>query len=127
MIVGLGIDVAELERIERALARHGERFLAKVLTEAEIRGLPANARNRVSYVAARFAAKEAASKALGTGFSGGITIKDFDVASDESGKPLIRFFRKAEDRAMQLGVTRAHLSITHGRDVAAAVVVLEAP
>ncbi|WP_243311548.1 holo-[acyl-carrier-protein] synthase [Fundidesulfovibrio agrisoli] len=127
MIVGLGIDVAELDRIERALARHGERFLAKVLTEEEIRGLPALARNRAPYVAARFAAKEAASKALGTGFSGGITIKDFGVASDDGGKPLIRFFRKAEDRAMQLGVTRAHLSITHGRDVAAAVVVLEAP
>jgi len=127
MIVGLGLDITELERIERALARYGRRFLEKILTVEEMEGLPDAARNRAAYLAARFAAKEAAAKALGTGFSGGITIKDFAVASDEYGKPVIRFFRKAEQRAMQLGVTRAHLSITHGRDVASAVVVLEAP
>ena len=113
-----------LDRIEKAFASHGERFLGKILTPAERAGLP---RLAVPYLAARFAAKEAAVKALGTGFRAGISYKDIDVTADELGKPLLRLTGKAGERAKELGVTRAHVSLTHGRDVAAAVVVLEAP
>lgn len=124
MIVGLGLDVAELDRIEKAYASHGERFLDRILTPGEREGLP---RLAVPYLAARFAAKEAAVKALGTGFRQGISYKDIDVTADSLGKPLLRLTGQAWERAKELGVTRAHVSLTHGRDVAAAVVILEAP
>jgi holo-[acyl-carrier protein] synthase len=124
MIVGLGMDVTELDRIEKIYASHGERFLAKILTQVERDLLP---RLAVPFLAARFAAKEAGAKALGTGFSGGVSYKDIEVAADDLGKPQVRFSGKALERAKVLGVTRAHISLTHGRDVAAAVVVLEAP
>lgn len=124
MIVGLGLDVAELDRIAKVYEKHGERFLEKILTQAEREALP---RLAVPFLAARFAAKEAGAKALGTGFRDGISHRDIEVSPDRMGKPLVRFHGKALERAMALGVTHAHLSLTHGRDVAAAVVVLEAP
>src|SRR5512142_2202237 len=121
MIVGLGMDVTELDRIEKVLASHGERFLEKILSTAERAELPGRA---VPFLAARFAAKEAGAKALGTGFRDGISYRDIEVTTGPLGKPLIRFFGKAGERAKALGVTHAHISLTHGRDVAAAVVVL---
>ena len=124
MIVGLGMDVTELDRIGAVYARHGGRFLEKLLTETERAQMP---RLAVPFLAARFAAKEAAAKALGTGFRGGIGLKDIEVTSDAAGKPEIRFSGKALQRAEAMGVARSHVSISHGRDVAAAVVVLEAP
>ena len=124
MIVGLGMDVAELDRIGKVYANHGERFLDKLLTPSERAELP---KLPLPFLAARFAAKEAAVKALGTGFRDGISYKDVEVFSDKLGKPLVRFLGKADERAKALGVTHAHISLTHGRDVAAAVVVLEAP
>ena len=124
MIVGLGMDVAELDRIGKVFENHGERFLAKILTDGERSAMP---RLAVPYLAARFAAKEAAVKALGTGFRDGISYKDIDVTADARGKPLLRLTGKAGERAKELGVTHVHVSLTHGRDVAAAVVVLEAP
>jgi holo-[acyl-carrier protein] synthase len=124
MIVGLGMDVAELDRIGNVYANHGERFLDKLLTPSERAELP---KLPLPFLAARFAAKEAAVKALGTGFRDGISYKDVEVFSDKLGKPLVRFLGKADERAKALGVTHAHISLTHGRDVAAAVVVLEAP
>ena len=123
MIVGLGLDVAELERIGAAYERHGERFLDRILTTAERAELP---KLPVPYLAARFAAKEAGAKALGTGFQDGISHKDIEVAADEKGKPMLCFHGEAQTRAKALGVTHIHVSLTHGRDVAAAVVVLEA-
>jgi len=124
MIVGLGMDVTELDRIAKVYARHGERFLDKILTQAERESMPAKA---VPFLAARFAAKEAAAKALGTGFRDGIWYKDIEVIADALGKPRVLFHGYARERAMTLGVTHTHVSLTHGRDVAAAVVVLEAP
>jgi len=123
VIVGLGLDVTELDRIEKVFARHGERFLDKILTAAERGAMP---RLAVPFIAARFAAKEAGVKALGTGFRDGISYKDVEVYADPRGKPLLRFLNKARERADELGVASAHISLTHGRDVAAAVVVLEA-
>lgn len=123
MIVGLGLDLTELERIEKAYVRHGERFLEKILTSDERAAMP---RLAVPFLAARFAAKEAGVKALGTGFRGGISYKDVEVYADSRGKPELRFLNKALERADALGVASIHVSLTHGRDVAAAVVVLEA-
>lgn len=122
MIVGLGIDVVEVDRIRRSLERFGDRFLEKVLTPAErgsIRG------DRTAYAAARFAAKEAASKALGTGFRRGVSFQTIEVVDLASGKPEIRFLGRAAARFTALGAKNALVSLTHGRDTAAAVVVLE--
>jgi holo-[acyl-carrier protein] synthase len=122
MIKGLGLDVTELDRIAKVYERHGGRFLDKILTPAEREALPKQA---VPYLAARFAAKEAGAKALGTGFRQGITYRHFQVEADSLGKPVLRLIGPALDRARTLGATRWHLSLTHGRDVAAAVVILE--
>ena len=127
MIVGLGLDVVELDRIARILERHGERFIQRILTPAELLELPGVlALNRVPFLAARFAAKEAASKALGTGFRQGVGLQTLEVRSLPSGKPVLHLLGPAQDLARTLGVTSTHISLTHGRDVAAAVVVLEA-
>ncbi len=125
MIIGLGIDVVELDRIARAMARHDGRFPRKVLTAEEYAAMPAQGPAAVNWVAARFAAKEAASKALGTGFRQGVTLQTVAVAPQPSGKPELVLHGAALDLARELGVTHAFVSLTHGRDVAAAVVVLE--
>jgi len=126
MIVGLGIDVVELERIARSLERFGGRFSARILTPDEAARLPKGAKaNAVAYLAARFAAKEAGAKALGTGFRDGVWFQTIEVRSLPSGKPEIVFHDAALRVFQTLGATRALLSLTHGRDVAAAVVVLE--
>ncbi|WP_028576996.1 holo-[acyl-carrier-protein] synthase [Desulfomicrobium escambiense] len=123
MIIGVGIDIAELDRIARSYERFGGKFCARILTAAESSAMPGNA---VPFLASRFAAKEAASKALGTGFSQGVTFQDIEVRSDDLGKPTIHFHNAAQARFRELGAARAHLSISHGRDNAVAVVILEA-
>lgn len=124
MILGLGIDVAELDRIQETLARFGERFLQKILTADEQARVPAG-NTAAAFVAARFAAKEAAVKALGTGFRDGISPRDVEVRSLASGQPVLHLGGAAATRAQALGVRRCHLSLTHGRQTAAAVVILE--
>jgi len=123
MIVGLGLDVVELDRIASALERFGGRFLDRVLTDYERSRLPS--RHPVPFVAARFAAKEAASKALGTGFRQGVHLRTLEVRDLPSGKPEIHFLGAALERFEALGASGAHISLTHGRDTAAAVVVIE--
>jgi holo-[acyl-carrier protein] synthase len=122
MIIGVGVDIAELNRIARSHARFGEKFSAKILTPAEMVLVPANA---VPFLAARFAAKEAAVKALGTGFSGGITFQDIEVRSDPLGKPMIFFYNQAQLRCQALQVKAAHISLSHSRENAVAMVILE--
>lgn len=122
MIVGTGLDIVEIDRIEAALERWGEKFMRRILTPAEraiLRGNP------VQFTAVRFAAKEAASKALGTGIAHGVGFQGIEVLRDAYGKPEIGFKAGAAARCRELGATRAHVSLTHGRDTAAAVVVLE--
>lgn len=123
MILGLGVDLVETERIRRALERFGSRFTARVLHPDEVLRLP---EERVSYVAARFAAKEAAMKALGTGWRGRIAFQDIAVLPDPQGKPLLFLHHAARNRAEEMGVRRAHVSLTHEKSMAAAVVLLEA-
>ncbi|WP_174408280.1 holo-[acyl-carrier-protein] synthase [Desulfovibrio psychrotolerans] len=122
MIVGLGLDVCELDRIRRSWERFGQRFAARILHPNELNAMPADP---VAYLAARFAAREAAVKALGTGFAQGIGFHDIEIARLPSGKPHLLFHGNATKVAGTMGVTRHHISITHGRDVACAVVVLE--
>ena len=122
MIRGLGIDVVELDRIEAALARFRERFLARILTPAERAALPPIPLTRA---AGLFAAKEAAAKALGTGFAQGVTFNTLEILSDAAGRPALTLHGPALARAEALGATSWHVSISHSRDTAAAVVVLE--
>lgn len=125
MILGLGLDLVSLPRMERSLERFGDHLLERVLTPAERAALPAAPGARAAYVAARFAAKEAAVKALGTGFADGVGPRDVEVLSLPSGKPELRLRGAAGRRAENMGVARTHLSLTHERDAAAAVVILE--
>jgi holo-[acyl-carrier protein] synthase len=122
VILGIGIDVVELSRMHRIWERYGTRFADRVLGPAERNLLPKDA---VRYLASRFASKEAAAKALGTGLARGVTFHSLQVAAEPSGKPVLLLSGTAHDIAMEMGVKRSHLSITHGRDVAAAVVILE--
>ncbi|OEU67509.1 MAG: holo-[acyl-carrier-protein] synthase [Desulfovibrio sp. S3730MH75] len=123
MIIGLGIDITELDRIESSLEKFGERFLHTFLTDEEIKFVPE--KNSIPHLAARFAAKEAAVKALGTGFALGITFKSVEVFNLESGGPLLKFNGKGLEKSDEMGIKNILISITHGRDTAAAVVILE--
>ncbi len=125
MIVGLGIDIVELDRIHKALQRFGDRFSRRILTRSELNSMPGAEQARISFLAARFAAKEAGVKALGTGMSGGISWHDLEVRPLPSGKPEIFFHGPARSVADSLSARTAHISLTHGRDTAAAVVILE--
>jgi len=124
MIVGLGIDVAEVDRIERAIGRYGERFLRRVFTEAEILYCKSKV-NSFERFAGRFAAKEAAMKAIGTGWKRGVTWRDFEVAREASGRPVIHLRGVAAQVAGRLGAKRALVSITHTEAMAMAQVILE--
>jgi holo-[acyl-carrier protein] synthase len=122
VIVGLGIDVASIERIERALDRFGDRFWVRILTEGEQRDL-ASRTDRATALAGRFAAKEAASKALGGPLD--VWWHDVEVLRGPRGMPELRLSGTAIAHAERLGVAKGLISITHDAGVAAAVVVLE--
>jgi len=126
MIVGTGIDIAEVPRIAQALNRHGERFLHRVYTEGEINYCDSKA-NRIERYAARFAAKEAAMKALGTGWNHGVRWRDIEVFRLPGGRPTIKFHGKAAEFAARLGMTNVALSISHTSEQAIAQVILEKP
>jgi len=124
MLVGTGIDVIEIVRIAHAFSRYGERFLNRVFTPSEQAYCLAK-RNAAESLAARFAAKEAAAKALGTGIGFGITWREIEVVRADSGKPSLAFHGRAAQFAHVLNVNNAALSLTHGRDIAIASVILE--
>lgn len=116
--VEIGIDVIEIERIEQVLARHGERFLQRIYTERERERY----RHRVQELAARFAAKEATMKAVGTGVRG-VRWRDIEVLPNRRGKPIVILHETAQRRASQLGLTHFAVSLTHSRGDAIAIVV----
>ena len=117
----LGLDLIEVDRIAGVLDRHGERFLARIFRDGEIRRQRRHPRAFAEHVAGRFAAKEAAMKALGLGWRG-LAFRDIGIGRDGRGKPLVAFHGKALVRARSLKMIAAEVSITHGRDIAAAVV-----
>jgi len=124
MIVGTGIDIAEVPRIRQSIERFGDRFLQRVFTDREIRYCDSKA-NRFERYAARFAAKEAAMKALGTGWNHGVRWRDCEVVRMPGGRPTIVFHGKAGEFAAKLGTKNTALSITHTAEHAFAQVILE--
>jgi holo-[acyl-carrier protein] synthase len=124
MIVGTGIDIAEVPRIQESIARFGDRFLRRIYTEGEIRYCDSKV-NRAERYAARFAAKEAAMKALGTGWSHGVRWRDCEVVRLPGGRPAIAFHGEAGEVAARLGVKHAALSLSHTAEQAIAQVILE--
>lgn len=124
MIVGTGIDVIEVPRVAASIERFGRRFLNRVFTESEIRYCDSKA-NRTERYAARFAAKEAGMKALGTGWSHGVRWRDVEVRRQPGGRPTLAFHGKAAEIASQRGVTNIALSLTHTAAEALAQVILE--
>ena len=124
MIVGLGLDIAEIDRIEAAIKRHGAPFIERLFTPAEVSYCERH-KNRFERYAARFAAKEAAMKALGTGWSRGVRWRDIEVAREPGGKPALRLPGAARAIADGLGVKNISLSITHSGNLALAQVIFE--
>ncbi len=114
----VGVDIVEIARVGRLVQRHGERFLHRVYTPAEVR----HCRGRVSELAARFAGKEAVLKALGTGLRG-IGWQEVEILPDPRGKPLVFLHGRARERAAKLGLTYFAISLSHSRDFAVAFVV----
>lgn len=124
MISGIGIDIIEVARIEKQLGRVQERFLRRLFTDREI-AYCNRKRFQALHFAARFAAKEACLKAMGTGLSAGISWKDVEILNDEAGKPSVRLGGRAKALAEERGFRVVHVSMTHVKDIAAAVVVIE--
>ena len=124
MIIGIGTDIMEIARMQESLQERGEAWARRLLTDAELLEYEKRG-NKAAYLAKRFAAKEAAAKALGTGFADGITWKQMHVLNNEKGAPIMTFSGKALERAEALGVNHIHLSISDEKHYAVAFVILE--
>ncbi|HIE51580.1 MAG TPA: holo-ACP synthase [Armatimonadetes bacterium] len=124
MILGLGIDIVEIERIRRAVERFGERFLHRALTDEEWSAF-VNYAHPFPHYAGRFAAKEAVMKALGTGWGGGVGWQQIVVTNRPSGEPQVELRGAAAERLKQLGGKRVLVSISHSQHYAVAVAIVE--
>ena len=124
MILGTGVDLAEVGRIREAIERYGDRFIRRIYTDAEIAYVERKA-NKFERYAGRFAAKEAGMKAIGTGWKRGVRWQDFEVSNLPSGRPTLRLHGVAERIAGKMGVTSISLSITHTAELGMAHVILE--
>jgi len=124
MILGIGIDLIEVPRFEQALQRHGERFINRLFTPGEVAYCQSKAR-AVEHYAARFAAKEAAMKALGTGKSGGIRWRDVEITRAPGTPPQVQFHGQAQKRFEKLGAKQVSVSLTHTSHSAMAQVIIE--
>ena len=123
MIFGIGTDIVSVSRMESALARHGDRFSKRILAEVELEEYRQTIKP-AHFLAKRFAAKEAAAKAFGTGFRDGIAMADFIISHDEMGKPLLNFSGKAEKFCYEQGVGESFISISDEKEHAVAFVTL---
>ena len=124
MIFGIGTDIVRVARIQQDLERFGERFAERILTASEMREFRATA-GKANFLARRFAAKEAAVKALGTGFSQGVQLHDIEVSHDAQGKPLLEFRGRAREFMQKHAITVSHVSLADEEDNAVAFVTLE--
>ena len=124
MVLGIGTDLTEISRIQKSIDRFGSRFLERIFTPAEIAYCLTKKHHAESF-AARFAAKEAAAKALGTGIAHGVGWQDFEVQRAPSGRPALLLHHRAATLAAALGVTHTAITLTHSRDTALAFVILE--
>jgi holo-[acyl-carrier protein] synthase len=124
MVVGIGVDMVNIQRIEHVMTRWGDLFLGRVFTEKEIRWCQKRVRP-VECFATRFAAKEAFLKALGWGLRNGIQWKDIEVGNDPMGKPFLSLYNKGKQALETLGIQKSHLTLSHERLYAVAYVLLE--
>jgi holo-[acyl-carrier protein] synthase len=124
MILGTGVDLAEVARIRAAVERYGRRFIERIYTPGEIAYVERKA-NKFERYAGRFAAKEAGMKAIGTGWKRGVRWQDFEVANLPTGRPVLRLHGEAARIAERLGVKTVQLSITHTSELGMAHVILE--
>ena len=124
MIFGIGTDIVQTSRMQRNLARFGERFARRMLSEDEYADFERSG-DKANFLSRRFAAKEAAAKALGTGFANGIRLQDITVSHDQRGRPLLRFTGGARTFLDAHGITASHVSLADERDHAVAFVTLE--
>ncbi|HCT44405.1 MAG: ACP synthase [Phycisphaerae bacterium] len=124
MIIGHGVDIVETARIKQMLGDHPERFLERCFTPGEQEDSKSS-RRQLEHLAARFAAKEATLKALGTGWAQGIGWTDIEVVRAESGKPSLKVTGRAGEIAAEMGITTWHLSMSHVAPTAIASVIAE--
>jgi holo-[acyl-carrier protein] synthase len=124
MIVGIGTDIVAVARLREMLDRYGERFASRILTEAEMAAFR-GAAVPAAFLAKRFAAKEAAAKAFGTGFRDGLSLRHIGVENNAHGRPALHFSGCAAEISVRLGVTAAHLSLADEKEYAVAFVVLD--
>ena len=123
-ILGLGTDIVEIARIEGVISRSGDRLAKRVLSENEWAQYQKH-QQPVRFLSKRFAVKEAAAKAFGTGIRGGLAFNQFEVYNDELGKPGLRFFQQAAEVAKKLGVVNVHVTLADERHYACATVIIE--
>lgn len=124
MIVGIGTDVIQVQRVRNAMERYGDRFLRRIFTELEIEYCSGR-KNSALHYAGRFAAKESAFKAMGRGWGGDLGWKDIEISNEPSGAPRIHFHGKALELVQEKKVCRAYVSISHVEELATAIVVME--
>ena len=123
MIFGIGTDIVKVARIQESLDRYGERFVQRILADAEVTDYRSTA-HPARFLARRFAAKEAVAKAYGTGFTGGLTFRDIVVSHDAAGKPLLRLEGRAAELRQEMGIGEDFVSISDEKEYAVAFVTL---
>lgn len=124
MIFGVGTDIVQISRMEENLAKHGERFAERILTENEFQRYTAHVKP-AQFLAKRFAAKEAAAKAFGTGFRDGLSLHHIEVSNDDNGRPSLVFSGKAQELAEKNQINQVHLSLSDEPHYAIAFVIME--
>lgn len=124
MNIHCGVDMVEIERIRQSIDRCGDSFIRRVFTDEEIRYCESRKNGRYESYAARFAAKEAVSKALGTGLAGGVTLKGIEMVNDAGGKPVVRLYGATLELYKQMGGLSMDISLTHSRSYATAFAVI---
>ena len=123
MILGIGVDIAEIDRIKRSIS-DGDHFKKRVFTEVE-QNYCDSIKNSAESYAARYAAKEAFFKALGTGWRGDLKFTDLEVVNNELGKPIVNLHNEAQRMAEEMGVKSVHISLSHTKEMAIAYLILE--
>lgn len=122
MIIGIGVDITEQQRITQSINKYGERFLQRIFTPAEIQLCK---QRSIEHYAGKFAAKEAFMKALGAGFRQHVYFKDIEILNRSTGAPYVNTYGTAQQQFIQLKITTIHLSVSHSAGIAVAMVVLE--
>lgn len=125
MIIGFGTDLVEVSRMSKAYAKFGQKLCTRILTDNELHEVRTKSGTVAQHLASRFAAKEAAVKALGTGFSRGIGTRCIEIYANATGQPFLRFLGAARDFAQAMNIQAIHVSISHERGMAFAAVILE--